>query len=41
MNFGYGAAMSVVMLVTLCIATMFYLRVARGNMREGDAAMAL
>ena len=40
-NFGYGAAMSVVMLVTLCIATLFYLRVSRGSMREGDAAMAL
>ncbi len=40
-NFGYGAAMSVVMLVTLSIATLFYLRVARGSMRDGDAAMAL
>ena len=40
-NFGYGAAMSVVMLVTLCIATLFYLRVSRGSMRESDAAIAL
>lgn len=40
-NFGYGAAMSVVMLVTLCIATMFYLRLSRGSMKEGDAAIAL
>jgi multiple sugar transport system permease protein len=40
-NFGYGAAMSVVMLVTLSIATLFYLRVSHGSAREADAAAAL
>lgn len=37
-NFGYGAAMSVVMLLTLAIATLLYLRVARGRAGEPDAA---
>ncbi len=40
-NFGYGAAMSVVMLVTLSVATLFYLRVVRGSASEADAAATL
>ena len=40
-NFGFGAAMSVVMLVTLAVATLLYLRVARGSASDDNVTAAL
>jgi multiple sugar transport system permease protein len=40
-NFGFGAAMSVVMLVTLVIATLLYLRAARASASDDNVAATL